>query len=92
MKCAVCKERFDDEYQTPVCPHGVLNFPASGGVYRLSSDVAEMLEEAYERRDVDTLRQYAYSPNPLARNLAQARMDALQMVLKLDQGLGETDA
>ena len=92
MKCSVCDVRFDDQYQTPICPHGVLDFPASGGVYRLSADLSDKLEEAYENRDVDTLRQYAFSPNPLVRTLANTRIDALQMVVKLDQGLGETDA
>lgn len=92
MKCSMCNERFDEDYQSPVCSHPVLNFPVSAGGFRLSTEIADKLEEAYERRDVDTLRQYAHSPNPLARNLANTRIDALQMVVKLDQGLGETDA
>ena len=92
MKCTLCDTRYDSDYQSPMCPHGVLDFPASAGGYRLGAEVADRLEEAYEQRDVDTLRLYAYSPNPLVRNLATTRIDALQMVVKLDQGLGETDA
>jgi len=92
MKCNLCRERFDPDFQTPICPHGLVSFPVQNGGFRLSAELVDKLEEAYETRDVDTLRQYAYSPNPLVARLANARMDALQMVVKLDQGLGETDA
>ena len=90
MKCSLCSERYNADYQSPVCPHGAVSLPASAGGYLLSTEISDALEEAYERRDEDTLRQYADNPNPLVRNLANTRLDALQMVVKLDQGLGDS--
>jgi hypothetical protein len=80
MKCSLCERYFNQDEQSAVCPHELIEppKPLPGGV-RLRDAVRNQLDEAFEMRQQDALEHISRTHGSFA-----ARVYAQHLLRRLD--------
>jgi hypothetical protein len=88
MTCAVCRDVFDPQRQSAVCPHLGLASPGlpTGGP-RITAEQRATIDEAFHVRDSDTLWRLMGHNNPAVRVYAGQMYDAIEAMQRKDLGL-----
>jgi hypothetical protein len=85
MKCSLCERYYNQDEQSPVCPHELIEppKPLPGGV-RLRQEIRNQLEEAFELRQRSELEHISRTHGSFA-----ARVYAQHLIRRLEDILAQ---
>src|SRR6267142_4477184 len=85
LYCTNCRSYYSLETQTAICPHEELQRPQSLNQYgwKMPEDIRSQIDSLYRENDIDGLRVYFCSPNPLIRVYAGQKFEALKLAAKI---------
>lgn len=79
MDCQLCRSFYDEDNQSPVCPHLKLDPPLGRlGGPRLRPEIQREIDEAYALKNIYTLTGWLDSLNFAARYYAQSKINLLK--------------
>lgn len=81
LYCSSCTQYFRLEAQSPVCPHEPLQRPESLNEYgwKLSDETRGQIDSLYRENDLEGIRVWLTSINPLVRMYADFKLSALKL-------------
>ena len=83
--CAICRDYYGLNDQSPICPHEPLERPSSLNEYgwRMAPEARIQIDSSYRENDRDGIRQYLGHSNPIITAYARSKLDALDLANKI---------